>query len=134
MTNGRSTQGFIYRHGTEYEPQPCPKGIPKGTPSECYRNAALLALENDDFTYVEGVALPDFAPIPIEHAWVVDKKGRVIDNTWKTPGSEYIGIPISQSELSRMLVETEVYGLLGFGSPTSRKFMEDIDKNHKPKR
>ena len=46
----------------------------------CYGNAAQLALDKPDkYTYVEGYVLAGI--IPVHHAWVVDRRGRVIDLT-----------------------------------------------------
>jgi hypothetical protein len=46
----------------------------------CYSNAAQLALDHPDkYTYVEGYVLAGI--IPVHHAWVVDRHGRVIDLT-----------------------------------------------------
>lgn len=50
-----------------------PVGLRLGRPKECYKNATHMMLNRDDVFYAEGygINLVD-APVPIEHAWVVD--------------------------------------------------------------
>lgn len=75
-------------------------------------NAARLAMDNPDLTYVEGYADSDL--FPMEHAWVVDPDGRVIDNTWRKPGTVYYGVPFTRKFLMRALGVSGYYGLLGY--------------------
>lgn len=49
-----------------------------GPAKNCYGNAALVALYNDEYTYVEGWAT---GIIPVHHAWVEDADGNAIDVT-----------------------------------------------------
>lgn len=76
-------------------------------PGACYRNA-LEAAHNapDDVVYVEGVAVPDEAGDPTEHAWVqVD--GAVLELTWAEradvplppEGAAYYGIGVDWDRL-----------------------------------
>lgn len=106
----------ILKNGRRFNPQALPKGYRRGTPKQCYANAYRLVDSDPDLTYVEGLALPDFVDIPIAHAWAVDKNGNVIDNTWKTPGVSYIGIPFTTDFLHEVASETGVYGIFGYES------------------
>ena len=69
-----SFQDLVLREGQLFIPTKKPKGIKLGKVKECYRNASLLALENEDFFYAEG-----YEGLPFEHAWVVNRDGVVID-------------------------------------------------------
>lgn len=122
-----TVEHMVLTHGKMYNPQPLPKGYKKGKIKEYFSNAFALADKNPELTYVEGFAMPDFMPLPIHHAWVVDKDGNVIDNTWKTPGSVYMGIPFTTDFMYEVASKTEVYGILGY---TSRDiFRQGIPKD-----
>jgi hypothetical protein len=88
----RTSSQFVRDYGWFYTPAPLPKGVPLGTKAECYNNALKLALDNPNFTYVEGFAIGR-GGVRIHHAWVTDGTGRAIDNTWNRPGLVYAGVP-----------------------------------------
>lgn len=48
-------------------------------PNECYGNA-LLGADVEGYRYVEGFAMTDF--LMMNHAWLEDAEGRVVDPTW----------------------------------------------------
>jgi hypothetical protein len=62
---------------------------------ECYYNAQRFALAFDGIRYFEGFAS---AIIPVEHAWIVNDRGEIIETTWPVSGEypplEYYGIEI----------------------------------------
>ncbi len=94
--------------------RPCPKrqwplSAVKGPERECFRNAALVAMADKDLIYCEGYAL---GIIPLMHVWVIDAKGRVIDNTWERPGRDYYGVAIRTEYLRDQLLKQKVYGLI----------------------
>jgi hypothetical protein len=127
ITKGKSIESVVLKHGQPYKAQALPKGYKRGKERECFKNAFKLA-EKTGMTYVEGFATPDFLPLPVHHAWVVDKDGNVFDNTWKTPGSEYFGVPFELDELRTIQLEIETYGAF---DPRSKSFREkylDADK------
>jgi hypothetical protein len=103
--------GYVYKHmydivlkeGSFYNPAPKPADVRQGQPKQCFTNAAMLAFERPDLTYVEGYAIA-WGSIPLAqgHAWCVDRKGNVVDNTWSNitgrdgvAGTAYFGIPFS---------------------------------------
>lgn len=47
---------------------------------ECYTNAQTLATAHPELTYVEGYALA--STMPVNHAWLIDPLGTIIDPTW----------------------------------------------------
>lgn len=86
----------------------------RGKVHGCYENAAKIALDDPEFTYVEGYV---GVLIPIEHAWVIGLDGCVRDptlrNTKDNRVTEYFGIPFKTDYLRRTIVRTKVWGLIG---------------------
>lgn len=120
-----SSEDLVLKQGKFFTPEKRPENIELGSKKECFANASKLALERSDLTYVEGYAMiNDRLPLPIAHAWCVDKKGRVIDNTWEKPGVSYFGVPFKTSYLAKKLSETGVYGILS-GSVGTSDFLKD---------
>ena len=125
-----STSGvfqYILEHGKVYGPRIFPKGIRKGIPGGCFRNAYILADNNRKYTYVEGIAT---SVIPLAHAWCVDKNGQVIDPTWdkKYQDSAYFGVPLSLDVLQVVQLFTRQYGVF---SPLNWRGVSLILKNIK---
>ena len=120
-----SSEDLVLKQGKFFTPETRPADVKLGAKKECFSNAARLALERSNLTYVEGYAMiNDRLPLPIAHAWCVDKKGRVVDNTWEKPGVAYFGVPFKTSYLAKKLSETGVYGILS-GSVGSSDFLKD---------
>lgn len=120
-----SSEDLVLKQGKFFTPETRPADVKLGAKKECFSNAARLALERSNLTYVEGYAMiNDGLPLPIAHAWCVDKKGRVVDNTWENPGVAYFGVPFKTSYLAKKLSETGVYGILS-GSVGSSDFLKD---------
>ena len=120
-----SSEDLVLKQGKFFTPEKRPENIELGSKKECFANASKLALKRSDLTYVEGYAMiNDRLPLPIAHAWCVDKKGRVIDNTWEKPGVSYFGVPFKTSYLAKKLSETGVYGILS-GSVGTSDFLKD---------
>lgn len=121
---------FIVRNGDEYEGRRLPKGYKRGTPKECYSNAARLVFDKPGLRYVEGYVWRNDLPLAIQHAWCIDAKGRVIDVTLKDPERcQYMGIACIRGELWEELQKTGYFGLLdsGFGLNTDWMFKIDPD-------
>lgn len=106
-----SLYDFVSQHGRTWTPGTKPKGIEWGRIKNCYQNAAELVLYDNrrELIYVEGYAA---GIIPVMHAWCVTPEGVVVDNTWRTPGTDYFGIPFSREYLRESLLTHEVYGLI----------------------
>ena len=79
--------------GIEMSFAPLPEDIDRGLPKSCYYNSFQLLKEDLDLTYCEGYALEPELPLPLIHAWLVNKDGRVIDPTWNDCDAVYLGIP-----------------------------------------
>lgn len=109
VSNAYYSTELLYSHSAFCKPALKPSDVPWGRKQQCFRNALELASENPDYTYVEGYA---FFMIPIHHAWVVDRSGNVIDNTWDELGSCYRGVPFTLEAITRSAVESKVYSVL----------------------
>lgn len=107
-----SLEAFVLAHGRQFKPQSLPDGIRMGEEKLCYQNAFDLALCNSKYTYCEGFAVPRCVPMPIAHAWVVDKDGNVIDNTWKDGGVEYFGVPFKTNDVQKTILSKNSYGII----------------------
>jgi len=107
----RSPQDFILKYGKPYRNRiALPKGIEQGKAGECFKNAALLAIENPSLIYCEGVAN---SIIPTEHAWCIDKDGNVIDNTWLPEWKpSYYGVAFKTKFLLHLIWEQDYYGII----------------------
>lgn len=122
-----SLERLILNHGRAFEPSiPLPGWIAMGVEKQCYMNATKLVLAGGlakGFVYVEGFAISQNlfnlgVPIAMQHAWVADKDGNVIDNTWEA-GAAYFGIPFTKKYLFKQMDKTGYYGIFpGFGRPT----------------
>jgi hypothetical protein len=82
----------------------------------CYGNSMRAALYdyNKDLQYYEGYYISKEVPIPIEHAWTVDKKtGRVVDPTvlaWEKHGEiSYFGTAIPNEYIMVKTMKDECY-------------------------
>ena len=93
----RSVGEFLLKHGTDFSPatDQTPGHLVDIAMKGCFDNAYRLARRRPSkFRYVEGYALNY---IPLEHAWVVNEHGEVLDPTWdehSTIGSAYCGVVI----------------------------------------
>lgn len=93
-----------------------PTGLDLGCPKECFKNATHVMLNRTDLFYVEGYAMNVVdLPIPIEHAWLVDGDGTVIDPTWPHAGDHvYYGVAFKRDVVEQAMIATDGdAGILG---------------------
>lgn len=101
---------MLTKHGKVYTDF-SPKGYPMGKMGQCYGNSRRLAkLCDDEFTYVEGYAVPAGVGIPLAHAWCIDTEGRIADSTWKD-GTHYFGVPLNNTLVESVAVKTRQLGV-----------------------
>lgn len=86
---------------------------PNGKMGMCFKNS-LDFLDFNNFVYVEGYSKTETLPIPIVHAWCVERESlNLVDPTWVvTEGSEYLGLPFKEKFVREMLLMTETWGIL----------------------
>lgn len=94
---------LVLNCGIEMEANPLPKNINFGLSQACYWNCQQLAFKRKSLIYVEGYALDPEISFPIAHAWLITKDKKVIDPTWKTSNSYYLGIPFSTQWVKNIL-------------------------------
>lgn len=102
---------FVLRCGRPFEAGPRHK-YPQGAPNQCFMNAYNLMADHR-LKYVEGYATCHRALFPIVHAWNLDSKGRVVDNTWMNlHPTGYYGVVFSSGFVRRAAISSLVYGIL----------------------
>ena len=110
----QAAPAIVFRHGQQFSITDQTYSGKRGQPQQCFKNAANLALMNPKYTYVEGyVAVHG---VPIEHAWVVDEKGGVVDPTIRDPRGVggYFGVPFRPDYVAKTLLKNRIYGMLGY--------------------
>jgi hypothetical protein len=118
--------------GKFYTPQTLPSQYSKGTPKNCFQDAANLAMDHPDLTYVEGYATTGI--IPVHHAWCADKDGKVIDPTWAALGDNdegiehrsYYGIPIPTDELTARIIKKKTWGFFETDYPVDEATLREV--------
>lgn len=106
---------FLIKYGLEFKVIADDLPFSRGEMKRCYANSAERAWANRDFYYVEGLACIEDYPVPLEHAWLVDRDGKVFDPTWED-GVSYFGVPFRASFVREMAAYTGYYGILVNGS------------------
>jgi len=125
--NQQASVYFMLRdHGRKWQQKTLPSTISFGTLGECFKNAALLAMEHPELTYVEGFAT---CVIPMHHAWCVDPDGNVVDSTWRTLGTSYFGIPMSTDYVRETALRTGLYSVF-FNMRNRELIYTPIEKLH----
>jgi hypothetical protein len=99
----------LAKYGRKFLPRPHrPDWLLLGQKRACFVNAASYAMVRDDVLYAEGYAMEPDIPIPIQHAWLVDRNGAVIDPTWDdTSEHVYLGIAFKRSFVSELLASNK---------------------------
>lgn len=100
--------------GRRWNNSKLPDDVKRGQPKQCYRQARALALDQPErFIYVEGYAFHE-SPVPIHHAWCVDKNGNVADPTWAyTERAIYCGVAFVHEALNEKIYNLNEWGFLG---------------------
>lgn len=112
-----NAEDFTLQNGKFYRPQRNPRQFRERELGRCFINALTLAEENPrELRYCEGFATVGF--VPVEHAWNLDRRGRVIDVTWHWGDANepdnpkaYCGV-IYPTKIARRLYEARDYNSL----------------------
>lgn len=98
--------------GREFTPGPGTFTGKRMRQKRCYENAARMAMNDSRYTYVEGIVT--VFGIPIDHAWVLDADGEIVDPTIRPKADEdpaiYFGVPVPTADLFKVLGKTKVWG------------------------
>lgn len=104
---------FVLDNGKGYEPNPDIKPYKLMSLKQCFRNAFIM-MDRYGLEYVEGFATTGI--IPLEHAWNIDDKGRVIDVTWRyTDGYKplaYMGVTFDKELIYKTILSKKTYGII----------------------
>lgn len=108
-----SIEDLVHGEGVRCVPSPLPAGVAKGRKRECFTNAFHLAHQHPRrYIYVEGYAVAHQIPLPLLHAWCVERRtGLVVDPTW-ADGVEYYGIPLKLGYVWKTLAAKGTYSVL----------------------
>lgn len=95
----------VLKYGSSFKPLAGrPRWLNLGQARDCFNNATAYAAVRDDVLYAEGYALEPELPLPVQHAWLVDRQGNVMDPTWKdTRDHAYFGIAFKQEFVREQL-------------------------------
>ena len=99
---------FLLRHARFWTPIQKPENIRWGKPKVCYHNSAMLAFEQANLTYCQGLAIGRSGFI-VEHAFCITPSKEVIDVMWREPASVYWGVPFDSQWLSREFLHQADY-------------------------
>jgi hypothetical protein len=104
-----SVEEFVLKEG-RFMGQRSPKSdeYPRGTPKECFRNAYNLCHK---LRYCEGYARYALSVIPLQHAWLLDSDGNVIDTTWAA-GEEYFGLEFPTEFVIKTVLSRGSFGVI----------------------
>lgn len=111
---------ILVEHGTRMYAKQVPRITGKSPMGQCYRNSALLAIDGG-LTYCEGFAMKE-GLIPMEHAWLIDRDGKVIDPTWEG-NNEYFGVAFREDFVMEFAETTKYYGI----GPNLYMIRKDLD-------
>jgi hypothetical protein len=121
---------WLLEHGEAMGPNiKRPKGVRLMQKKQCYGNSARSVMHYDvdptEWFYCEGYAVSETLGLPLEHAWLANRKGEVIDRTWRKETGEcaYYGIPFTPAYLLRTLSRTGYFGLF---APTGVTYNDQL--------
>jgi hypothetical protein len=126
---------WLTEHGCQYEVDEKTYRGRRMEMRQCFANSSRLAIKDRSLTYCEGYI--SVHGIPIHHAWVIDKNDKVRDPTLKLdktmPVREYFGVPFTVEYLTKVLLISDVYGLLDgyYNRKTIGDLIEGREKNWK---
>lgn len=126
----RSYQELVLKHGeVRSAPPQTDEFLEIMEPRQCYWNAYTTVMEYREYTYVEGYAQMMF--MPVQHAWLEDPDGQVIDPTWaglemaKHGRATYAGIRFSSEFVLTHAARTGWTGILAADWRENHRILRD---------
>ncbi len=114
---------FILRNGKGSTGVEAKSG--RGPKGQCFANAARLHWKSGA-RYFEGYAMTP-GLFPLHHAWV-EIDGKIADPTWDNSDDViYFGVAFDNEVVSRVTMESGVFGLLDQGEGINIKLMLELD-------
>lgn len=119
----KTAEGVVADQGRIYPFSESSYKCDKGEQGLCYMNAGRIAMHDPSKTYVEGFI--SVHGVPIQHAWLADENGHVIDPTLKDGKGvkAYIGVPFKQDYVTKTALRTKYWGILS--KQTNKKVFDD---------
>ena len=107
---------FLLEYGRPYTISAHTYLGPRDEPKECLANAIHRAIHDERLTYVEGKVF--VFGVPIDHAWLADAEGFVIDPTISDNNDEriggYFGVPFLTEYVKKACMLNNNYGVLDY--------------------
>lgn len=109
-------EGWLLKHGERFGSN-IEFDIPQMPIKQCYENVTKTViwqdLDPEEWFYAEGYAASESLGLPLQHAWLVNRHGDVIDRTWTYPpgSAAYFGIPFRPEFLLSEIRKNDYYGL-----------------------
>lgn len=132
MTDQETPASWLLKYGQEFNTNiKRPKGVTLMKLKECYSNSSKTLmfddLDKNEWFYCEGYAASKSLSLPLEHAWLANKNGDVIDRTWRySPGDcAYFGVPFKYDYMLNTIMRNRYYGLLSDGCTYNRQLLQD---------
>jgi len=105
----RNMYDFVAKEGIEFNFESNFPWI-KGPPSQCFANAMTLCSFHKNIRYVEGYAFS--IAFPMYHAWCIDEGGKVIETTWDSMGSGYVGVIFPKQYVKKIVAKSGEYSVI----------------------
>jgi hypothetical protein len=107
---------FMLQYGRAYTISAHTYLGPREEPQACFANATHRAIHDSRLTYVEGYLF--IYGVAIQHAWLADADGFVIDPTIKDNDDDringYFGVPFRTEYVKKAVRANKVYGILDY--------------------
>jgi hypothetical protein len=107
---------FMLQYGREYTISAHTYLGPREEPKACFQNATHRAMHDSRLTYVEGYVF--VYGVAIQHAWLVDADGFVIDPTLTDNDdgrvNGYFGVPFITEYVRKACRSNRMYGVLDY--------------------
>jgi len=110
----KGCEDLVLQLGEFHRPKPLPTWLEKGRLQACYANSFKLMTDHPaTLTYVEGYACRAGLPLPVLHAWCIDREGWVYDATWPYEKETiYRGISFNRNFVLECVLDTGGYSIL----------------------